>query len=275
MDIPKPRIGLALGTGGSRGLAHVGVIKELVRSGIEISSIVGSSFGAVSGALFARDRDIEHMEYTMLQSPEWKDIMRTLIFLEMSYAGGITQGSKLETFINNEFGKTTFYGMAVPFSVIATKLKTGEHTVLTRGPVAKALLASMAFPSVFAPVKISGDLYIDGGLTEPVPARTVSKECDIVIAVNLDGDESTKFKGVADRPRDIMQQTISIYRYNLASYNTHHADIVVEPLIRTKSSAKWESYLSGDAVKSGERAMHALIPKLKEKIVHFMAKHSH
>ncbi len=262
LQAKQPRIGLALGSGGSRGLAHVGVIKVLSDAGYRISAIAGSSAGALAGALYARDTDIERLEKAMT-STTWKDVMKVLF--DFSLRGGVVKGRRLAEFVKHELGSRSFSDLVVPFAAVATELKTGRKTIFTDGKVGTAVMASMAVPFVFPPVTIGRTLYVDGGVVEPVPVQAVRMlGCDVVIAVNLDGKELVRFTGSTSKPFDVMNQTLNIFRHNVARLNVMHADVVLEPNTGVKGIIGWEGFLNGQRiVRSGERAMRAALPELK------------
>lgn len=274
---PKyPRIGLALGSGGSRGLAHIGVIKVLTKAGIDISAVAGSSSAALVAAMYAHHKDINDVE-KKLTSPEWKNATRLLWQINLSFGrGGILNVEKLVNFVTKEFEKKHFYNLAVSCAAVTTRLKTGEKAVFSTGKVAPAILASMAFPLVFPPVKINGEYFLDGGLVEAVPVTTVKAlDCDIVIGVNLDGADLIRFEGSTTKPLQVLEQAMSIYRHNLAQFNNRHAAIKVEPKTGVKGIIGWSGFSNADQViLSGEKAMRAALPKLKKHIARFIDKQS-
>ncbi len=270
------RIGLALGSGGSRAIAHIGIIKTLLKAGIRPTIVAGTSMGAMIAALYARDGDIERVEKTMTKAPTWTSIAKLVFMSELSLKGGmLQQGERLKNFVEREFGTMRFYNLAVDCATVATHFKTGEKGVFTTGLVSKAVLASMAFPFVFPPVSIRGELYFDGGMVEAVPATTLkAMECDIVIAINLDNEEMVRFSGQTHNPFHVLQQGININRYHLAQFNCRHASIVVKPHTGEKGLIGWNGFMHGDAmVKIGERAMKKELPLLQEKIARLEAKY--
>lgn len=274
MEIKQPRIGLALGSGGARGLAHIGIIKQLVKAGIEISAVAGSSSAALVGGLYAKNKDIAEVE-RLLTSPEWRNATRLLWQFKFSFsAGGFLNDKRLWKFIEREFGKMNFYNLAIDFAAVTTMLKTGEKKIFSFGKVGPAIMASMAFPLAFPPVRIKGELYMDGGLVEAVPVSTVKAlDCDIVIAVNLDGSELIRFSGSPNHPIQVLEQAISIYRHNLAQFNARHATVKVLPRTGIKGIIGWGGFSHPEEViASGERAMRRALPELKRKIQRFIDK---
>lgn len=266
---------MALGSGGSRGLSHIGVIRALEEAGIKISAVAGSSFGALISALYARDKDINRVEAAM-STATWGYVAKLLLGMEFSLKGNMEKQSlRLAEFVKKEFEHIHFYNLAIPCAIMAAKLKSGEKAVLNSGRVDKAVLASMAFPFTFPPVDIDGTLYIDGGMVEAVPVSTVKAyECDLVIAVNLDGEDLIKFVGSPDNPIDVMMQSINIYRHNLATFNVRNASVVIEPKTGIRGVIGWQGFFhTKEIIKSGEAAMRAALPDLRAKIIHYNVQH--
>ncbi|HSM51727.1 MAG TPA: patatin-like phospholipase family protein, partial [Thermoanaerobaculia bacterium] len=155
----RPRIGLALGGGGARGFAHVGVLRVLEQEKIPIDLVIGSSVGSLIGALYADSGRVLDAEFHALTVTE-EDLFdyRALAF----FAGGLARGEGIERFLRAHLRNATFEGMAVPFGAVATELRTGRTVLFDRGPVAPAVRASCAIPGVFVPVEVAGVTYVDG-----------------------------------------------------------------------------------------------------------------
>jgi NTE family protein len=181
----RPSIGLALGGGGARGFAHVGVIRALVARGIKPDVIVGTSIGAVVGGCYAAGR-LDAIE-------QWaRGLTRRgiLSYLDISLVGsGLIGGGKLAAQLEQTLGDTDIESLPVRFATIATEVGTGHEIWLTRGRLVDAVRASYALPGIFPPVGLSGRWLVDGALVNPVPvsaARVFGAR--LVIAVNLNSD---------------------------------------------------------------------------------------
>jgi len=260
----RKKIGLALGSGGARGLAHIGVIKVLEANGIVIDYIAGSSFGAWVGAWYAKYGRIEELEKFSL-GVNWK-LMADLLW-DFSIGGGLMSGEKAENFIKNNLDDIKFEDLAVPLTVVATDLKTGETVGLNSGSLAPAIRASMAVPIYFKPATIDGRLLCDGGLSAPVPVSAVkAMGADIVIAVNLDGQhlllpKEEKLESLFA----VSQQTFNIARYNLARSEVKLADFEIDPKTNVYGVVGWKEFLDpGKIIKSGEAAMKEKMKELKK-----------
>ena len=257
-NIKQPKIGLALGSGGARGLAHIGVIKVLEENNIPIDFIAGSSIGAMVGGFYASGLNIKELEEIALGT-DWRRIFSTL--LEPSFKKGLIGGEKLKTFIEQHVDRKNFEFCKIPFAAVATDLKTGEIVVLDEGEMAPAIRASISIPLIFKPVEINGRTLADGGLSAPVPAEVArNMGADIVIAVNLD-------KHYYDKQwnpgwYDVANDSLSILRHHLALLNTVNADIVVE--VNTGKTF-WYKFVNGrDKILAGEKATKEMLPKLQK-----------
>jgi NTE family protein len=181
----RPTIGLALGGGGARGFAHIGVIRCLLAHGIEPDIIVGTSIGAVIGGCYASGR-LDFIE-------EWaRGLTRRGIlgYLDISLTGGgLIGGGKLAARLAEQFGDTAIESLPIRFATIATEVGTGHEIWLTRGRMVEAIRASYALPGIFPPVSLDGRWLVDGALVNPVPvSATRVFGARLVIAVNLSTD---------------------------------------------------------------------------------------
>ncbi len=178
----EKRVGLALGSGGARGAAHVGVLKVLEREGIKISAIAGSSIGAMVGGAYAAGVALSRIE------EEWLTTSRTKLlrsFLPTFPRTGLSSGAGLRRYLREILGDVRIEDLPIPFAAVATDLDMGEPVILRSGALVEAIRASTAIPGVFQPVRWEGRLLVDGGMVEPLPVR-VCRElgAEIVIAVD-------------------------------------------------------------------------------------------
>lgn len=257
MKSKKLKVGLALGSGGARGLAHIGVIKVLKENGIAIDYIAGSSIGALVGGMYASGLSIERIEEIAL-STNLKKVFS--VFADPTLKNGFISGNKMHLFIKECVDDKKFSDCVIPFTAIATDLKTGDCIELNEGELSSAIRASVSIPLVFKPFEFEGLLLADGGLSQPVPVDTVRKMgADIVIASNLDihyAEENKKF-GLYE----IAYDSLDILRHHLALANSVNAEIPLEINI---GNTNWYEFLNGgDKVLAGEQAMKLALPKLR------------
>src|SRR5688572_12379045 len=162
----RPLIALALGSGGSRGFAHVGVIKALEQAGIVADIVTGSSSGAVVAALYAAGHSAKTLEELAIS------VERDALVDVTLFGKGWVLGEALQQFVNQAVGGRPLEGLARPFAVTATRARDGAPVVFNRGDTGLAVRASASVPNVFISPVIRGEEYVDGGLTTPVPVRT-------------------------------------------------------------------------------------------------------
>lgn len=258
------KIGLALGSGGVKGLAHVGVIKTLLKHQIPIDFIAGSSIGAWVACFFGLFQDVVKLEdYTVNKRRD-----KFYIFLEPTLQGGLIKGDKLEKLLAEWFAGASFTDTKIPVAVMATDLISGSSVVLNSGSLSQAVRASMSIPTLFKPVTWNNQLLIDGGSSNPVPDDVVRQMgADVVISINLDNYEKYRpvelddysFKKVANRSFDIM-------RHHLAKYSLQNSDLVIEPTFPQIGFSSWRSYfreeIGTEIVKIGEDEMEKNIESL-------------
>ncbi|MGD9474865.1 MAG: patatin-like phospholipase family protein [Eubacteriaceae bacterium] len=184
----KQNVALVLSSGGSKGLAHIGVINELERLGFQISSISGSSIGSVIGGVYAIGKIPEYTKWvsTFNKRDVWG-------FMDFTLAtNGLLKGErvfdKMKTFIPD----MNIEDMPIPFAAVATDILHEKEVVFTKGSFYEAARASVAIPAVFTPVKYTDTILVDGGVLNPIPIEYVSrKNGDMLIVVNLYGDKKT------------------------------------------------------------------------------------
>ncbi len=177
----KRRLGLALGSGAARGLAHIGVLKVLEEEGVEIDFISGTSIGALIGALYAAGVPIEQIEEVACDV-DWQQLARMID--PIIPTSGLIDGKKVSRFIAELLPVETFEELRIPLAVVATDVETGEEIIIKRGALIEALRAAVAFPGIFTPVRFGETFLVDGGLCNPVPVDVVrNMGADKVIGV--------------------------------------------------------------------------------------------
>ena len=184
MSEPR-RVALALGSGGARGYAHIGVIQVLEERGYEIVSVAGSSMGAAVGGLYAAGVLDEYTEW--VRTLTQRDVLRLLD--PRLKAPGAIRAEKIMARVSDLLGGARIEDLPVPYTAVATDLIARREVWFQRGPVDVAIRASIALPSFITPVMLNGRLLADGGLLNPVPvAPTSAARADLTVAVVLSGD---------------------------------------------------------------------------------------
>ncbi len=184
-SIRRPVIGLALGGGAARGLAHIGIVRSLIAHGIVPNVVVGTSIGAVVGGAYATGQLDTLEEWARRLQPR-----KILGYLDIRLNGsGLIGGDKLAAQLEAAIGPTLIENLPVKFATVATEVRTGHEIWLTHGRMVDAMRASYALPGIFSPVLVGDRWLVDGALVNPVPvsaARAFGAE--IVIAANLSSD---------------------------------------------------------------------------------------
>ena len=256
----KVRIGLALGGGAARGFAHIGVIKALEAQGIVPEIVVGTSAGSVVGSLYASGMDGFTLQKTAMAMDEATISDWALPLFGKST--GVLKGEALQNYVNKAVGNVPMERLKIRFGAVATDLKTGKPILFNKGNTGMAVRASSAVPSVFQPVKIGANTYVDGGLVAPVPVKfTKDMGADFIIAVNI----SSATEGAATASSlDVLMQTFSIMGQRLNHFELKEADIVITPALGNMGSADFTN--RNLAILAGEQAAAKLMPQIKAKL---------
>ena len=233
--IGEPRIGLALGGGGAKGLAHILILETLDELGIRPQVMAGTSIGAIIGALYAAglsgkeiraqieqffvDQDeAERKLFALPKSVRWLDFIDPMLA-----SGGLLDSSDFIAWLGEVLPVTNFRGLEIPLTVVTAELLTGREVNMKSGALLPALQASMAVPGVFPPVEIKGHTLVDGGVANPLPYDRVQEDCDIVIAIDVSGS------------RDLEDgETLSSMGVLLQSFTAMSRNILIEKLKRQR-----------------------------------------
>ncbi len=266
----QTKVGLALGSGAARGIAHIGVIKALREADIPIDMVAGTSIGSIVGACYAADAQISVLEEIAVTS----NLRKLTGLLDPKFAfirSGILHGGRVENFLKSIIGDIDFKDMAIPFSAVATDIKTGNDVIINRGSLIKAVRASISIPGVFVPVNYDGRYLVDGGTTNPVPADVARfMGATFVIAVNVLNDpKKRKHLGLtgdkkSSKPPSMFNtliQSIYIMEYGITRTSILKADIIIEPDVSNIEA--YEFYRGTEAIEAGYKAAAAVIPEIE------------
>ena len=254
---PKPAIiAVVLGGGGSKGFAHIGVLKVLEAQKIPIHMVVGTSAGSLVGSLYASGKTAFELQGIAMKMEadnvidyDWK-----------IWKGGLIKGEKLENFINLNIQNTPIEKLKISFYAVATNAATGEEVVFARGNTGMAVHASCSVPGVFQPFKIGNSTYMDGGVVSPVAVDVARRNgADIVIAVDISGGINTD---VPDGIIDTMRKSLSIMYARIAEYQIKNADIVIRPNMKNIGSTDMNKF--NEAIFEGEKAASAKMPEIQK-----------
>jgi NTE family protein len=191
MDTANKTVSLVLGSGGARGLAHIGVIKWLDEHDLEIISVSGCSMGALVGGIYALGKLDEYEHW--VRAITRRDMLR---LLDLSFDGdGLVRGERIIETLKDLIGDCRIEDLPIRFTAVAADIKREKEVWLNSGSLFDAIRASISIPLFFKPAEINGDKLVDGGVLNPVPiAPTVYDDSDLVIAVNLDGKPDPDYR---------------------------------------------------------------------------------
>lgn len=247
--LTRRKVGLALGGGGSRGYAHLGVIERLAHYGVPIDYVSGTSIGAPLAAAVADGWEPDDIREVM--DSMFSEAIR-ITSTRLPWAS-LTTNRGLKRGFERLAGERTFDDLQIPVAVIAADLATREEVVLRTGDPVTAMLASMAIPGIFPPVEVDGRTVVDGGLLNPVPIEVLAEMgADIVIGVSLSGTVRER----TTRPRrrswlrgppilDTLAGTLDMVMAKIGADKAVHADISIEPLFRGPTGLR--EFRRGDA----------------------------
>ena len=286
--LKKKRLGLALGGGGARGLAQIGVLKVLEQEGIPVHLIAGTSIGALIGAAYACGISTEELMERAdryLKSEEFKasviesiakarnveelgladriqSFLRNRFFLiQAMFRNGIVSEKDFQIMISHFVPDIEIQQTRILFRAVSTNLFTGEMVVLSKGSLRKAVMGSCAVPGPVEPIRYGNWLLVDGGITCPVPSAVVKKEgCSLVVAVVVDRKLSSEsdFRNV----REVHYRASEIQSHELEYQNLKDADIVIRPEV---GNLHWSDFSHARSlVEEGEKAVRENLKKIKK-----------
>jgi NTE family protein len=281
----SPKIGLVLSGGGAKGFAHIGVLKVLEQAGVKIDYIGGTSMGAVIGGLYASGYNATQID-SIFQTTNFNELLNDFIprssknFYERgndeSYALvlpfnkmkiGIPEALSKGMYNYNLLSRITrnvstikdFTKLPTPFLCIGTNIETGEQVVLNKGNLAQAMIASSAFPSLFAPVEIDGKILVDGGVVNNYPIEEVRKMgADIIIGVDVQDGllDRTQLKNATK----ILVQITSLQSTDRMKKNISNTDIYIKPDISQYGVVSFDK--GKEIIKKGEEAATLVLDKI-------------
>ena len=252
---PQPAIGVALGGGFARGMAHIGVLKVLEEENIPIRLVTGTSVGALIGAAYCSGLSIEELE-KLARSVRFTTFARWTV---SRY--GFASNDRMIAFLARTLKVKTFEELRIPLGVTATDFNSGEGIVFHSGAIVDPVRASCAYPGMFLPVNIRGRWLVDGMLSHPVPTRPLREMgADRVLGVHLKGQWSKN--GAPRHLFDVIGQSFAIAQDMMAQVWRSAADVVVEPDVAAFAYDDFKR--AGELITSGEVAMRAAMPEVRK-----------
>ena len=281
------KVGLVLGGGAARGLAHIGVIRALQREGIQVHVVAGASVGAIIGGAWSARMDIEGLEKktrSLLTSDQFRNNRLSFLKESRQHRGGLlySMGNLIkrgivygistmrQSFVSAEEFAATLGGLLpdiriedcmIPFGAVALDLESGDLVVLRHGSLRKAVAASSAIPGLLPPVQNGGRVLIDGGWVDKVPVLPAYRMgADVVVAVDIstDLDDTRDYR----RGTDILVRANAIKDSVLVGFTRLLADVVIEPAVKDVHWADFDSFEI--CIQAGDEAATQAIPAIRE-----------
>lgn len=279
----RVRIGLALAGGGTRGCAHIGVLRVLEQEGIPIDCIAGTSIGAIVGGFYASGLSLDEIEKLvcskkLMHAYETVPIPVRMALIPFFFVphifgwhpyDGLYRGNIFAKFVNKQVpgGVSEISGFKIPYAAVASNLLDGKAYPIVTGDLGKAVQASSAIPFLRRPVEIGDKLFVDGGIVVNMPCDQVrGLGADFVIAVDIDDNLRTLEKRDFRKIGSVSRRAVNMQLSALDSFQIPKADFVIHPDvsgIRLLDGNPKEARL---AIKAGEDIARQLLPSLKSKL---------
>lgn len=255
----RPKVGIALGAGGARGLAHIGVLKILIEEGVPIDFVAGCSIGSLIGVVFANGTDLRMIEELA------KEIKRNRLIDLTIPKKGLIVGDKVKELIRLLTHRKNLEDLMIPTAVVATDLVTGERVVFQEGPIDVAVRASISIPGIFEPVELGDKILVDGGVVDRIPISVIKQMgADITIGVNVVPHFA---QARIENIFDVITQSIIIMEREVMNQHIPTADCLIHPDLCKVNPTDFTKVT--ECVIKGEEATRKEIKKLKKLIKNY------
>jgi NTE family protein len=287
----RPKVALALGGGGTRGAAHVGVLRVFEKEKIPIDYIVGTSMGAIVGGLYDAGISIDQIEDKFRDRSLMKSYMTVPLWFRVAIApvmliprllgdepyDGLYRGNHFRHYLLKSVPESQhqIQELKTPFQAIALNIGDGKTYAIGEGNLGYALQASSAIPTLRKPVHIGDKLFVDGGLAQNVPVTAAKNTgADIVIAVNVDEDFDQAPFAQFRKPGSVAARMISWTLWDRDRELCQQADLVIHPEVTGVALLSTKRKDALRAIKAGEDAAKEKIPEIRKCLQDWTAKHS-
>jgi len=263
-EIGGVRIGLALGSGGARGWAHLGVLEALEKERIPIDMIAGSSSGALVGATYAKTGSFKETYRLSIDKFPNKRSAKKRIYDYTVPVRGFIKGNKIWKMLQEGLGGADFLDLRIPFAAVAVDIANGEEVILDSDSVADAVRASIAIPGVFEPVHLNGRWLVDGGVVNSVPASVlIRKGMNYVIGVFLVSRRSKAEWNPIKGPHiiNVLTRSYDIVRSQASESISELVNVAIYPPV---DDFRWDDFHRGEElVEIGREATYAVMDRIK------------
>jgi len=268
--ITRRVVGLALSSGGARGIAHVGVLQVLRENNIPIDIVAGTSAGSLFGGLLVCDKPLDEMAEFGKNLGKLIDLKSGLWDPKLSFPwNGLIKGNRTLNYLDKQFAGATFADTKIPFYVVSADVVSGEEVVFDRGPLADAVRASIGIIGIFSPYRHNGHFLIDGGAVNPVPANVlVEKGADIIIASSVIPpiEKGWLLGQAADRRKapsflSVLGNMMAIMEREIIKTRMNPVDVLIQPRVEIYTSMDYDK--ANEFVQLGREAAEQELPNLK------------
>lgn len=255
------KLGIALGGGGAKGFAHIGVLKTLSKAGYDFDVVTGTSIGALVGAVYAASNLDKLEEITS----KFKNLDIPFLLTPTISKQGLFSGKKIETLLKEVVNQSRIEDLPKTFAAVCVDLNKPEIITIHSGELVKAVRASIAIPGIFTPVINGNQMLVDGGVLEPVPIEAAKMlGAEFIVAVDLLSKSSNMKKNTESNLVDIIQKTSITTQQCLTSFRMKFSppNILIEPEVGNIGVLDFKN--GSKIVKEGEKAAKKVLPQLAE-----------
>jgi len=249
MFFNRKKIALSLGSGSAKGLAHIGVIEALIEKKYQIDAIAGTSIGAVIGAYYAFGKLDDYKEYVLTLD---KRKVFSLFDLNIFPSKGLMDGDKICKFLMSTLGEQNIEDANTKLMIVTTDLNTGEPVIFEEGSLIDAIRASISIPGIFTPATVNGKIFVDGGVSMPLPNEVLKeKGYKRIVSVNLNKYLSNNISSGLPNIVSTFYKSFSIVNYYQSMYSLecHPPKILIEPEL--KNIGMFDYHKAKDIIEKG------------------------
>ncbi|MGI6705396.1 MAG: patatin-like phospholipase family protein [Clostridia bacterium] len=256
----KPKVGIALGGGAGRGIAHIGVLQVLTEKKIPIDMVAGTSIGAIIGALYCCGVGCRMMEKIALHLDE------KAYFDVTVPRKGFMKGDRIQSLVQTLTGNKNFEDLAIPLGVVAVDLNQSKAIIFRRGKIHKAVRASISIPGLFEPVETEGMVLVDGGIIDRVPVSALQEMgADITIGVDVG------FRGTHQKANGILEiilQSFEVMEWEMVKHRTMDADVMITPDLMDINPTTLAQ--ASESIELGRKAAETAVPEIRRLLLEWM-----
>ncbi len=266
--ISRRIVGLALSSGGARGIAHIGVLRVLEKAGVPIDMIAGTSAGSLFGALYAAGLSLDQVADFAIGLSKKILLKGGLWDFQLPPKSGLIWGRKTTRYLDQVLGNRTFADLKIPMYIVAADILSGEEVVFDKGAVARAIRASISMIGVFAPAQVENRFLVDGGAVNPLPVSVLAQRgADIIIGCSVIAgfEQEAQLKG-RTRGKDlnffsVVTRQMALMEREIIKTRMSPANVLIRPSIETYTTMDYDK--AAKLIRVGEEAAREALPKIQ------------